>query len=111
MAKVSITLTRVRLMRKKCRRNEKAESEAADEDGLVSKFGIEVKKETAVLSDDCPECSAPLSRVFLEDLAQGDGEKKWIRRFVDASSDLGPGRYRCSNCLSEWWQFPASVAS
>ena len=77
----------------------------------VIEFQVEVKRKSDILSENCPECSAPLIRISLEDLTLRDNETKWIRRFVDYSSDLGPGRYRCLNCLTEWWRFPASVAS
>ena len=76
----------------------------------VSEFKIEMKRNPNALSEDCPECGAPLLRVSLGDLLS-DNERNWTRRFVDDSSDLGPGRYRCANCFSEWWQLPASVAS
>jgi hypothetical protein len=89
----------------------KAKGEVADQARWVSELRSDVGTDTTVPSHDCAECKAPLSRVSLDDLTPVEGEKTWIRRFVDGSSDLRPGRYRCSNCLSEWWQFPESVAS
>jgi hypothetical protein len=59
---------------------------------------------------DCPVCHAPLRRLSIEDVGAGQ-DRAWIRRFADAASGLGPGRYRCDECLSEWWQFPAVAAS
>jgi hypothetical protein len=58
----------------------------------------------------CPYCYAPLRRLSIEDVGAGQ-DRVWIRRFADAASGLSPGRYRCEECLSEWWQFPAVAAS
>jgi hypothetical protein len=86
--------------------------EIANGECSVIEFQAEVKggSDTDIPSD-CPRCRAVLVRVFLKDLTLGDDGTNWTRRFVDGSSDLAPGRYRCSSCLSEWWRFPASVAS
>jgi uncharacterized protein with PIN domain len=76
----------------------------------VNLVKIAAKSEPNSPSDECGECGAPLLRVSLDDLMDDD-ERIWTRRFMNGASDLGPGRYRCPNCSSEWWQFPVSVAS
>jgi hypothetical protein len=104
--------SRSRLMRRGTSEMKKFESvEIRDAGRSVRELQVEVTGEPNTLSGDCPECGAPLLRVSLEDLAPDDNGTSWTRRFIDHSSDLGPGRYRCANCLSEWWRFPASVAS
>ena len=62
------------------------------------------------LSGNCPDCKAALRRLAIEDVATGK-HSAWIRRFADAASGMEPGRYRCDECLSEWWRFPAAAAS
>lgn len=62
------------------------------------------------LSGNCPDCQATLRRLAIEDVVTGK-HSAWIRRFADAASGLEPGRYRCDECLSEWWRFPAAAAS
>jgi hypothetical protein len=61
-------------------------------------------------SRSCPGCQAPLRQLSINDIVAGE-DAAWTRRFADAASGLGPGRYRCDECLSEWWQFPTVAAS
>ena len=57
----------------------------------------------------CPACQAPLRQLSINDIVVGE-EAAWTRRFADVGSGLAPGRYRCEECSSEWWQFPVAAA-
>jgi hypothetical protein len=53
-----------------------------------------------------------MTRVEIEDLFGDDMESRtWTKRFADPFGGLSAGRYRCDECVSEWWQFPAKIAS
>jgi hypothetical protein len=80
---------RSRLMRRGMSEMKKFESgEIGNAGRSVREFQVEMKGESNTRSGDCPECSAPLLRVSLEDLAPVDNGTKWTRRFVDHSSAI-----------------------
>ncbi len=62
-------------------------------------------------SHPCPQCSGRLRRVSVEQVRERHAAGEWKRRFAAHVSDLPPGRYRCSGCVSEWWQYPGALAS
>jgi hypothetical protein len=61
--------------------------------------------------DPCPTCHRPMTRLGIEDLFADMECTTWTKRFADPFGGLSAGRYRCDDCVSEWWQFPAKIAS
>jgi hypothetical protein len=51
--------------------------------------------------ESCPDCLSPLRRLSTEDVVAGE-DIAWTQCFADVANGLGPGRYRCNGCLTEW---------